>query len=164
MTDRFASLKSNSNTFKKSNNKWKPKQKKNTRFDSLNDKKSNNNRFSSKNNRVKRRQDKRKDVSNNTVPNQIGKFRQVGTGEVAFNPEFRTVKKSQKELKKERKKEKLKVINKKEEQDDDWKSLQNQEDIALTLAMAQQYQYFTESEEEEEEYEHDPLLPDTDIV
>ena len=48
---------------------------------------------------------------------------------------------------------KLKVINKKDEEEDDWNSLQNQEDIALTLAMAQQYQYYTESEEEEEEEE-----------
>ena len=164
MTDRFASLKSN-NTFKKSNNKRRPPppQKTNSRFDNLNEKKSN--RFSYKS-KGRKRFNNRRDNSNNTLPRNIGKFTQVGTGEVAFTPEYKCGKKSQKEMKKERKKEKLKVINKNDEEEDDWNSLQNQEDIALTLAMAQQYQYFTESEEEEEgeEYEHDPLTPDTDLV
>ena len=50
------------------------------------------------------------------------------------------------------KQEKLKVIDKTED-NEDWNSLQNDDDIALTLAMAQQYQYYTESEEEEEEGE-----------
>ena len=163
MTDRFASLKSN-NTFKKSNNKRRPPppQKTNSRFDNLNEKKSN--RFSYKS-KGRKRFNNRRDNSNNTLPRNIGKFTQVGTGEVAFTPEYKCGKKSQKEMKKERKKEKFKVINK-EEEEDDWNSLQNQQDIALTLAMAQQYQYFTESEEEEEgeEYEHDPLTPDTDLV
>ena len=72
---------------------------------------------------------------------------------------------SQKERKKGKKQEKLKVLDKKED-NDDWNSLQTDDDIALTLAMAQQYQYYTESEEEEEEeeYQHDPLTPDTDLV
>ena len=168
MTDRFASLKSN-NTFKKSN-KRTPPQKTNSRFDNLNEKKSNRFSYKSKerkrfNNRRDNGRNNRRDNSNNSLPRHIGKFTQVGTGEVLFNPEFKCGKKSQKEMKKERKKEKLKVINKKEEEED-WKSLQTEEDIALTLAMAQQYQYFTESEEEEEgeEYEHDPLTPDTDLV
>jgi hypothetical protein len=159
MTDRFASLKTN-NTFKKSNNKRRhPPQKQTSRFDSLNEKKSN--RFSYKPKQNKKFNNRR-DNSNNTLPRNIGKFTQVGKGEVEFTPQFKSSKKSQKEIKKERKKEKLKVINKKEEED--WESLQTEDDIALTLAMAQQYQYFTESEEEEEEYEHDPLTPDTDLV
>jgi hypothetical protein len=167
MTDRFASLKSN-NTFKKSNNKRAPPQKTNSRFDNLNEKKSNRFSYKSKerrrfNNRRDNGRNNRRDNSNNLLPRSIGKFTQVGTGEVSFTPEFKCGKKSQKEMKKERKKEKLKVINKKDEEDD-WESLQTEQDIALTLAMAQQYQYFTESEEEEEEYEHDPLTPDTNLV
>ena len=161
MTDRFASLKSN-NTFKKSNNKRRPPpQKKNSRFDNLNEKKSN--RFSYKQ-KSRKRFNNRRDNSNNTLPRNIGKFTQVGRGEVAFTPQIKYGNKSQKEMKKERKQEKLKVISKKEEED--WKSLQTKEDIALTLAMAEQYQYFTESEdeEEEEEYNHDPLTPNTDLV
>jgi len=168
MTDRFASLKNNQNTMNRF--QTRPK-KRNSRFDSLSSDKSTSNRFSS--NTFKRRTfDKRnnrrnhnRDLSNNKVkpPNQIGKFTQVGTGEVAFTPQFQSKKMSQKERKKEMKQEKLKVINKKEDKED-WDSLRDDDDIALTLAMAQQYQYYTESEEEEEEYDHDPLSPNTDLV
>lgn len=89
----------------------------------------------------------------------------VGRGEVSFTPQYKCGKLTQKQKKQERKQEKLKIINKKDEKNDDWKSLQNEEDVALTIAMAEKYQYFTESEEEEEEeYDHDPLLPDTNLI
>ena len=167
MTDRFASLKNNQNTMNRF--QTRPK-KRNSRFDSLSSDNSTSNRFAS--NTFKRKPlDKRnnrrnhnRDLSNNKMapPNQIGKFTQVGTGEVAFKPQFISKKKSQKQRKKEMKQEKLKVVDKKQDTDN-YDLLQNDDDIALTLAMAQQYQYYTESEEEEE-YEHDPLLPDTDLV
>jgi hypothetical protein len=168
MSDRFASLKSN-NAFQKPNNKRAPPEKTNSRFDNLNEKKSN--RFSYRpkertgfNNRRNGRRNGRRDASNNNVVlNRIGKFTQVGTGEVSFVPQLKCGKISQKNMKKERKKEKLKVINKKED-DEDWKSLQTEEDIALTLAMAQKYQYVTESDEEEEEGENNEVEnTDTDF-
>ena len=159
MTDRFASLKNNQNTMNRF--QTRPK-KRNSRFDSLSSDNSTSNRFTS--NTFKRRTfDKRnnrrnhnRDLSNNKVkpPNQIGKFTQVGTGEVAFTPQHLSKKTSQKQRKKEMKQEKLKVIDKNEDKED-WNSLQDDNDIALTLAMAQQYQYYTESEEEEEEEENE---------
>ena len=162
MSDRFNSFKpSKKNTFVGGNH---PPKKTTSRFDSLTDTNSNKNRFTSGNKFGRgRRQIKRstRDYSNNKVESKIGKFTHVGTGEVSFTPQFKCGNNTQKQRKKE-KKEKLKVINKTEEEDD-WNSLQNKEDIALTLAMAQQYQYYTESEEEEE-YEHDPLTPDTGLV
>lgn len=162
MSDRFKSFKpSKKNTFVGGN---PPPKKTTNRFDSLTEN-SNKNRFISGNKFSRgRRQIKRstRDYSNNKVESTIGKFTQVGTGEVSFTPQFKCGNKTQKQRKKE-KKEKLKVINKKHEEEDDWNSLQNQEDVALTLAMAQQYQYYTESEEEED-YEHDPLTPNTDLV
>lgn len=155
MTDRFASLKNNQNTMNRF--QTRPK-KRNNRFDSLSSDNSTSNRFTS--NTFKRKSfDKRnnrrnhnRDLSNNKVtpPNQIGKFTQVGTGEVAFTPQFQSKKMSQKQRKKEMKQEKLKVIDKKADEKD-WNSLQDDNDIALTLAMAQQYQYYTESEEEDNE-------------
>ena len=158
MTDRFASLKSDKNTnrFQKD-----PPKKKNSRFDSLSSDNSSNNRFESNTfkrkpfDRNNRRRNNR-DISNNktSLPNQIGKFTQVCKGEVAFMPHFQSKNMSQKERKKEMKMAKLKVIDKKED-NDDWNSLQNDEDIALTLAMAQKYQYYTESEEEEENDEEE---------
>ena len=158
MTDRFASLKSN-NTFKKSN-KRTPPQKTNSRFDNLNEKKSNRFSYKSKdrrfNNHRNNGRNNRRDNPNNNLPGNIGKFTQVGTGEVSFIPQIRCVHNSQKDKKKERKMEKLKVINKKNE-DEDWDSLQTDEDIAVTLAMAQQYQYFTESDEEVEEGENNEV-------
>ena len=154
MSDRFKSFKpSKKNTFVGGNT---PPKKTTSRFDSLTDSNSNKNRFTSgnftkSNNKFGRgrRTIKRstRDYSNNKVESRIGKFSQVGTGEVSFTPQFKCGKTTQKQRKKE-KKENLKVINKTEEEEDDWNSLQNQEDIALTLAMAQQYQYYTESEEE----------------
>lgn len=167
MTDRFASLKNNQNTMNRF--QTRPK-KRNSRFDSLSSDNSTSNRFTSNtfkrkpfDNRNNRRNHNR-DLSNNKMapPNQIGKFTQVGTGEVAFKPQFISKKISQKQRKKEMKQEKLKVIDKKQDTDN-YDLLHNDDDIALTLAMAQQYQYYTESEEEEE-YDHDPLLPDTDLV
>ena len=165
MSDRFNSFKpSKKNTFVGGN---RPPKKTTSRFDSLTDKNSNKNRFTSGNKFGRGKRQIRKssrDYSNNKVESKIGKFTQVGTGEVSFTPQFKCGNNTQKQRKKE-KKENLKVINKTEEEEDDWNSLQNQEDIALTLAMAQQYQYYTESEEEEEEeYEHDPLTPDTDLL
>ena len=156
MTDRFASLKGRKDNM----NKFQSKPKKmNSRFDSLSSDNSTNNRFASNTFKKKpfnRRNQRRnnRDVSNNktSLPNQIGKFTQVGTGEVTFAPQFQSKKMSQQERKKENKMTKLKVIDKKKD-NDDWNSLQNDEDIALTLAMAQKYQYYTESEEEEEENE-----------
>ncbi len=156
MSDRFKSFKpTKKNTFVGGN---PPPKKTTNRFDSLTEN-SNKNRFISGNkfNRG-RRQIRRstRDYSNNKVESTIGKFSQVGTGEVSFTPQFKCGNNTQKQRKKDRKKDKLKVINKKDEEEDDWNSLQNQEDIALTLAMAQQYQYYTESEEEEgEEGEED---------
>ena len=135
----------------------KPK-KRNSRFDSLSSDKPTSNRFASNTFKRKpfdkRNQRQNRDVSNNktTPPNQIGKFTQVGKGEVAFTPQFQSKKMSQKQRKNEMKKAKFKVIDKKEE-NDDWDSLQNDDDIAVTLAMAQQYQYYTESEEEENDEE-----------
>ena len=153
MSDRFKSFKpSKKNTFVGGN---PPPKKTTSRFDSLTDNNSNKNRFTSGNKFGRGRRPIRRstrDYSNNKVESTIGKFTQVGTGEVSFTPQFKCGNTTQKQRKKE-KKEKLKVINKKDEEEDDWNSLQNQEDVALTLAMAQQYQYYTESEEEEEEGE-----------
>jgi len=149
MSDRFKSFKpAKKNTFVGGNH---PPKKTTSRFDSLTDN-SNKNRFTSGNKFGRgRRQIRRssRDYSNNKVETTIGKFSQVGTGEVSFTPQLKCENTTQKQRKKDRK-EKFKVINKKDEEEDDWNSLQNQEDIALTLAMAQQYQYYTESEEEEE--------------
>ena len=154
MSDRFKSFKPpKKNTFVGGN---PPPKKTTNRFDSLTENSnSNKNRFISGNKFSRgRRQVRRstRDYSNNKVESTIGKFTQVGTGEVSFTPQFKCGNNTQKQRKKEKKekKEKLNVINKKDEQEDDWNSLQNQEDVALTLAMAQQYQYYTESEEEEE--------------
>ncbi len=155
MSDRFASLKGNQTNMNKFQSKPK---KRNSRFDSLSTENSTNNRFASNTfkrkpfNKRNNRRTNRRDVSNNKIspPNQIGKFTQVGTGEVSFIPQFQSKKMSQKEKKKVKKEEKLKVLDKKGD-NDDWNSLQTDDDIALTLAMAQQYQYYTESEEEEEE-------------
>tara|TARA_Y100000385_G_scaffold16134_1_gene16312 strand:- start:76 stop:606 length:531 start_codon:yes stop_codon:yes gene_type:complete len=164
MSDRFKSFKpsSNNNAFAQRN---APPKKTTSRFDSLTDVNSNKNRFTSsksgnknntgnftKSNKFGRGRRCLRDYSNNKVESRIGKFSQVGTGEVSFTPQFKCGKTTQKQRKRDRKIDKLKVINKKEK-DDDWNSLENQEDIALTLAMAQKYQYYTESEEEEEEEE-----------
>lgn len=166
MSDRFKTFKpSNKNTFVGGNT---PPIKTTSRFDSLADSNSDKNRFKSskpnntnntgnftKSNKFGRGRGRGRrslrDYSNNKVESRIGKFSQVGTGEVNFTPKFKCGKTTQKQRKKKREKEELKVINKKDEEEDDWNSLQNQEDIALTLAMAQQYQYYTESEEGEEE-------------
>ena len=158
MSDRFKTFKpSNKNTFVGGNT---PPIKTTSRFDSLADSNSDKNRFKSsrpnntnntgnftKSNKFGRGRGRRslRDYSNNKVESRIGKFSQVGTGEVNFTPKFKCGKTTQKQRKKKR------VINKKDEKEDDWNSLQNQEDIALTLAMAQQYQYYTESEEGEGE-------------
>jgi len=156
MSDRFKTFKpSNKNTFVGGNT---PPIKTTSRFDSLADSNSDKNRFKSsrpnntnntgnftKSNKFGRGRRSLRDYSNNKVESRIGKFSQVGTGEVNFTPKFKCGKTTQKQRKKKR------VINKKDEKEDDWNSLQNQEDIALTLAMAQQYQYYTESEEGEGE-------------
>ena len=164
MSDRFASLKSN-NTFKKSNDKrTPPPQKTNSRFDNLNEKKSNRFSYKSKDRRFNNRRDNRRDnridnrIDNrsNNFPGNIGKFTQVGTGEVSFVPQIKCGSNSQKDRKKEREMKKMKVINKKNK-DEECYSLQTDEDIAVTLAMAQQYQYFTESDEEVEEGENNEV-------
>jgi len=102
-----------------------------------------NNYQPNSNNRNKFRRTKRDYNNSNEVKPVIGKFRQVGIGEVSFMPQL---KKSNQENKK--KENKLVPLKKKEEEpviDDD--------DIALTLAFAEKYQYITESEEEGEEEE-----------
>ena len=110
MSDRFASLKSN-NTFKKSNDKrTPPPQKTNSRFDNLNEKKSNRFSYKSKDRRFNNRRDNRRDnridnrIDNrsNNFPGNIGKFTQVGTGEVSFVPQIKCGSNSQKDRKKER--------------------------------------------------------------
>jgi hypothetical protein len=170
MSDRFACLKESTpsnktnggtrfNSNKNNNNRFKSNQ--------FNQRKSHNRRNNDRRNNDRRNY--RRDCSNNYQPQKkyskmLEQGSLVGRGEVSFTPEYKCGKQTQKERKQQRKQEKLKVINKKNEKDNDWKSLQNDEDIALTMAMAEKYQYFTESEEEEEDYEHDPLLPDTDLV
>ena len=173
MSDRFKSFKpsSNNNAFVSRN---APPKKTTSRFDSLTDDNSNKNRFTSsksgnmnntgnftKSNKFGRGRGRgrgrrsSRDYSNNKVESRIGKFSQVGTGEVSFTPQFKCAKTTQKQRKKNKELEKLKVVNKKDKEENDWNSLQNQEDIALTLAMAQKYQYYTESEEEGEEGEEE---------
>ena len=133
--NRFSVLKEN--TFKKKSTKNNFKKK---------DEKSSSNGFQKQsNNRNKFRRTKRQYNSNQEVKPVIGKFRQVGVGEVSFVPQ---VKKSKQEKKK---KEKKLVPFKKEEEE----SAMDEDDIALTLALAEKYQYITESEEEEEAYEDD---------
>ena len=166
MSDRFKSFKPSSNNNNAFVSRNTPPMKTTSRFDSLTDNNNNKNRFTSGNSskfnnkfgRGRGRDSGRgrrslHDYSNNKVESRIGKFSQVGTGEVSFTPQFKCEKTTQKQRKKNKELEKLKVVNKKDEEDDDWNSLQNQEDIALTLAMAQKYQYYTESEEEGEEGE-----------
>lgn len=158
MTDRFASLKSNTNTFKKvrPNKTSLPSLKTNSRFDSLSEKKQGN-RFASKKRNIKRRYNNKNELNSNISPN-IGKFTQVGTGEVSFTPQYKCGNKD----KKKKKVEKLKEIKK---GDINEIEINNDADIALTLALAEKYQYFTESEEEDEEnYDHDPLTPNTELV
>jgi hypothetical protein len=151
MTDRFASLKSSNNTFKKDNSKKRnPPPKNNTRFDSLDDKPGN--RFVCKK-RTNRRFYRNRDNSNNNVspsPN-IGKFTQVGTGEVSFTPQYKN------KIKKDKKLKKLKEIKKEDNKMDD---IMTAEERAFTLALAEQYQYYTESEEEEYDL-NDNDVPDS---
>ena len=166
MSDRFACLKEPTTSNKTNGG---------TRFNSN---KNNNNRFKSNqfnqkkshNRKHNDRRNYRRDCSNNyQTQKKYSKMLEhgslVGRGEVSFIPQYKSGKLTQKQRKQEKKKEKLKVINKNDKYDD-WNSLQNDDDIALTMAMAEKYQYVTESEEEEEEedYEHDPLVPDTDLV
>ena len=161
MTDRFASLKG-SNTFKRERPQNSPSSslKTNSRFDSLSEDKPIN-RFASKRGNNKRFYKNRGDTRNNNVAPNIGKFTQVGTGEVYFTPQRKSD-----TIKQKRKKNNMKPIKKEEINEVE---INNDADIALTLALAEKYQYFTESEEEEEEggeefYDHGSLTPNTGLV
>jgi len=164
MTDRFASLKSSDNTFKRDT--FKKREPKNERFNNLdgnmqigNDNKPYRpsgrfeslesepprNRFAYKKNTNKKFY-RNRDNSNNGVSQNMGKFTQVGTGEVYFTPQHKCG--SVNKDKKEKDKKKKDNIAKKDELD---KEQNTADDIALTLAMAEQYQYYTESEDEDGE-------------
>ena len=94
--NRFSVLKEN--TFKKKSTKNNFKKK---------DEKSSSNGFQKQsNNRNKFRRTKRQHNSNQEVKPVIGKFRQVGVGEVSFVPQ---VKKSKQEKKKKEKNNRLRV-------------------------------------------------------
>ena len=80
------------NTFKRDNPRNRNPPKNNSRFDSLDNKKSGN-RFASKR-RTNGRFNRNRDTSYNSVPN-MGKFTQVGTGEVSFAPQHKTKKKKE---------------------------------------------------------------------
>lgn len=126
--------KSSSNSYQPKSNSYQPK--------SNNYQPKSNSYQPKSNNRNKFRRTKRQYNNNQEVKPVIGKFRQVGVGEVSFIPQ---VKKSKQEKKKQ---EKKLVPFKKEEE-----SPMDDDDIALTLAFAEKYQYITESEEEGEEGE-----------
>ena len=145
--NRFSALKENSFKKKPLKNDYKKKDEKSSSEGyeprSNNYQPRSNNYQPNSNNRNKFRRTKRDYNNSNEVKPVIGKFRQVGIGEVSFMPQL---KKSNQENKK--KENKLVPLKKKEEEpviDDD--------DIALTLAFAEKYQYITESEEEGEEEE-----------
>ena len=122
-----------------------------SRFDSLSDNKPGN-RFASKKRNQKKFYKNREDNQNNNVSPNIGKFTQVGTGEVSFTPQYKC-----NTVKQKKKKEKLKEIKK---DDINEVEINNDADIALTLALAEKYQYFTESEEEKSE--EDEIVNSTD--
>ena len=145
--NRFSVLKENSFKKKPLKNDYKKKDEKSSSEGyeprSNNYQPRSNNYQSNSNNRNKFRRTKRDYNNSNEVKPVIGKFRQVGIGEVSFMPQL---KKSKQEKKK--KENKLVPFKKKEEE-----PVMDDNDIALTLSFAEKYQYITESEEEGEEEE-----------